>query len=333
MEKNIKLDYLNVRLLRSVRLQTQSTVCMFTDPEVDDAPELEQRSIACIEADFNRSADTHLVPLRLGGFPGIHFYFRTSRVIRPARSSIVWPVPCSSMRWPTAGCRARGAGDRGVEGSTAVSEAYFARLLGVPFIAVMPRATSPEKLAAIAFYGGTCHLIDDPAAIHDESVRLARETGGHFMDQFTYAERATDWRANNNIAESIFQQMRCEPCRSLPGSSRRPVPAGVGNHRPPCPVSPPPHPPSLSGPRRLRPFFRLSGRKPQGRRRLARALKGSGRPRVEASFLPQVIDAMIRVPDVWSLAAMHELSARLGYPVGGSSGTNLIGALWAGWSR
>lgn len=31
------------------------------------------------------------------------------------------------------------------------------------------------------------------------------------MDQFTYAERATDWRANNNIAESIFQQMRHEP--------------------------------------------------------------------------------------------------------------------------
>jgi cysteine synthase A len=30
------------------------------------------------------------------------------------------------------------------------------------------------------------------------------------MDQFTYAERATDWRANNNIAESIFQQMRHE---------------------------------------------------------------------------------------------------------------------------
>ncbi|MGO4781380.1 hypothetical protein AB4084_38430, partial [Lysobacter sp. 2RAB21] len=31
-----------------------------------------------------------------------------------------------------------------------------------------------------------------------------------FMDQFTYAERATDWRANNNIAESIFAQMRFE---------------------------------------------------------------------------------------------------------------------------
>src|SRR5690606_33517235 len=38
------------------------------------------------------------------------------------------------------------------------------------------------------------------------------------MDQFTYAERATDWRANNNIAESIFRQMD-------PGA--HPVPAWV----------------------------------------------------------------------------------------------------------
>src|SRR5215813_9328309 len=85
-------------------------------------------------------------------------------------------------------------------GSTAVSEAYFARLLGLPFIAVMPASTSPEKIASIEFYGGKCHLVADPGAINAESLRLARDTGGHFMDQFTYAERATDWRANNNIA-------------------------------------------------------------------------------------------------------------------------------------
>ena len=30
------------------------------------------------------------------------------------------------------------------------------------------------------------------------------------MDQFTFAERATDWRGNNNIAESIFAQMALE---------------------------------------------------------------------------------------------------------------------------
>ena len=44
------------------------------------------------------------------------------------------------------------------------------------------------------------------------------ERGGHYLDQFTYAERATDWRGNNNIAESIFEQMARE---------RHPVPHWV----------------------------------------------------------------------------------------------------------
>ena len=41
--------------------------------------------------------------------------------------------------------------------------------------------------------------------------RSPPDCGGHYLDQFTYAERATDWRGNNNIAESLFAQMRLEP--------------------------------------------------------------------------------------------------------------------------
>ena len=43
-------------------------------------------------------------------------------------------------------------------GSTAVSEAYFARMLGLPFVAVMPRRTSVEKIALIEAAGGTLSL-------------------------------------------------------------------------------------------------------------------------------------------------------------------------------
>ena len=96
-------------------------------------------------------------------------------------------------------------------GNAAVAEAYFARLLGLPFVAVMPRSTSPAKIALIEFHGGRCHFVDNPADVYVEAERLARECRGHYMDQFTYAERATDWRGNNNIAESIFEQMRGEP--------------------------------------------------------------------------------------------------------------------------
>ena len=88
-------------------------------------------------------------------------------------------------------------------GSTAVSEAYFARILGLPFIAVVPDSTSRQKLDQIWFYGGQCHLVPN-ADIYSESVRLAQSPNGHYMDQFTYAERATDWRGNNNIAQHIF---------------------------------------------------------------------------------------------------------------------------------
>ena len=49
-------------------------------------------------------------------------------------------------------------------GSTAISEAYFTKLLGLGFIAVMPQKTSPEKIAQIAFYGGRCHFVESASA-------------------------------------------------------------------------------------------------------------------------------------------------------------------------
>ena len=54
-------------------------------------------------------------------------------------------------------------------------------------------------------------------------------------------------------------------------------------------------------------------------------IEGIGRPRVEPSFVPGVIDHMARVPDAVSLAAMRVLSRHLGRRVGGSTGTNFVG--------
>lgn len=97
-------------------------------------------------------------------------------------------------------------------------EVYFARLLGLPFVAVMPRGTSPQKIAAIEFHGGRCHLVADPTTLYAESPRLADELQGHCMDQLTHAERATDWRTNNNIGESIYLQMpNGRPSCAAPG--------------------------------------------------------------------------------------------------------------------
>src|SRR3546814_19252320 len=94
-------------------------------------------------------------------------------------------------------------------GATAISEAYFARLLGLRFIAVVLPGTAAAKLAEIERLGGECHFAEG-GDIYSAAERLAAELGGHYMDQFTFAERATDWRGNNNIAESIFEQMAHE---------------------------------------------------------------------------------------------------------------------------
>jgi cysteine synthase A len=281
-----------------------------------------------IEADFQRSSDTHLIPLSLPGFPGIDLYLKDesshptgSLKHRLARSLFLHALVNGWLHERSTVVEAS-------SGSTAISEAYFARLLGLPFVAVMPRATSPQKIAAIEFQGGRCHLVDDPTTIYAESQRLASDLGGHYMDQFTHAERATDWRGNNNIAESIFAQMRLEP-HPMPAwivasAGTGGTLATIGRYVRYCR-----HPTRVCGVDAERSVFfdhYVSG---DAALTLAHGsrIEGIGRPRVEASFVPGVLDAMVKVPDLWSLAAMHALSRRLGRRVGGSTGTNLIAAL------
>jgi cysteine synthase A len=286
-------------------------------------------AIERIAADFQRSADTHLIALALPRFAagGIALYLKDesthptgSLKHRLARSLFLYAL-CNG--WI-------GAGSTIVEassGSTAVSEAYFARLLGLPFIAVMPRGTSPEKVAQIEFHGGRCHWVEGAGQVYDEARALAAQTGGHYMDQFTYAERATDWRGNNNIAESMVQQMAREP---------HPVPewivvgAGTGGT-------------SATIGRYLR-YRSLATRlcvadpagsvfaayHRSGDTRLTAAgsrIEGIGRPRVEPSFVRSLVDRMIEVPDADSIASMRALSDLLGRRVGPSTGTNFAAVL------
>ena len=56
-------------------------------------------------------------------------------------------------------------------------------------------------------------------------------------------------------------------------------------------------------------------------------IEGIGRPRVEPSFLPRIVDRMIGVPDAASVAAMQFLADRIGVRAGPSTGTNVYGAL------
>jgi cysteine synthase len=284
-------------------------------------------AVRIIEADANRSADTHLIPFPLPPQWGIGLYLKDesthptgSLKHRLARSLFLYAL-CNG--WVVEGTPVIEASS----GSTAVSEAYFARLLDLPFIAVMPRSTSREKIELIERQGGRCHFVDTPGAIYAESRRLAEELDGHFMDQFTHAERATDWRGNNNIAESIFEQLALEPHPEpawiVVGAGTGGTSATIGRYlryrrlRTELAVVDPEH--SV--------FFEAWRDVDPGRTgSVGSRIEGIGRPRVEPSFLGQVIDRMIKVPDAASLAAIRHVEPIIGRRVGGSTGTNLWGA-------
>jgi len=294
---------------------------------VDDAVRL-------IEADAARSADTHLVRYPLPSAwcdkpdgPDVSLYLKdeTTHITgslkhRLARSLFLYALCNGWISQDTTVIEAS-------SGSTAVSEAYFAALLGLRFIAVMPSSTSASKIRLIETQGGRCHFVAHSSQVYDEAERLAKETGGHYLDQFTNAERATDWRGNNNIAESIYQQMRLEahpmPDWIVVGAGTGGTSATIGRYiryrRHPtrlCVVDP-----------ENSAFFPAYA---QGRRDvvtgMSSRIEGIGRPRVEPSFLPDIVDRMVVVPDSASVAAALHVSKVLGRRVGPSTGTNLWGA-------
>ncbi len=282
-----------------------------------------------IEADYNRSADTHLIHLPLPHHSGIALYLKDesshptgSLKHRLARSLFLYAL-CNEWIGPDT-CVIEAS-----SGSTAVSEAYFAKMLGLRFIAVVPASTAAPKLDAIRFHGGEIHAVDDPRTVYEVAHRIAGETGGHYLDQFTYAERATDWRGNNNIAESLFAQMAQEadpiPAWIVCGAGTGGTSATIGRY-----LRYQRHPTRLCV---VDPEHSVFHRRYADARTIAlpegcaSRIEGIGRPRVEPSFLPSVIDRMIAVPDAESVGAMRALSLALGRNVGGSTGTNLIGCL------
>ncbi|SHN45595.1 PLP-dependent cysteine synthase family protein [Cryptosporangium aurantiacum] len=287
-------------------------------------------AIRRVEADANRSADTHLLTFPLpAGYAevGLDLYVKDesthptgSLKHRLARSLFLYGLCNGWIREGTTVVEAS-------SGSTAVSEAYFARMLGLPFVAVMPATTSAEKVALIEFHGGRCHLVDDPSTVYAESRRLAEELGGHFMDQFTYAERATDWRGNNNIAESIFGQLVAErhpvPAWIVVGAGTGGTSATIGRY-----LRYRRHPTRLCvvDPENSAFLPAWSTADPSVTTARGSRIEGIGRQRVEPSFVGGVVDRMIGVPDAASIAAARFATRRLGRPVGGSTGTNLWGA-------
>jgi len=163
--------------------------------------------------------------------------------------------------------------------------------------------------------------------MYGEARRLAAQCGGHYLDQFTFAERATDWRGNNNIAESIFGQMTREahplPAWIVVGAGTGGTSATLGRYvryrRLPTRLC-------LADPEASVFHRHLADRRIRTTSGPPSVIEGIGRPRCEPSFIPELIDRAYAVPDAASIAAARVLSRRIGRSCGGSTGTNMWAA-------
>ncbi|WP_329568992.1 PLP-dependent cysteine synthase family protein [Kitasatospora sp. NBC_01266] len=206
-------------------------------------------------------------------------------------------------------------------GSTAISEAWYSNELGIKFNAVMPSGTSEEKQQAVRDLKGNVILATAGEDLVTVARRQAEQSNGHFMDQFTYAERAYDWRSEHGLAPELCREV--EPDWFVMGAGTGGTVTSVGryarytNRKLRVCATDPENSAFLPG---WRDHDRTATDK--GSR-----IEGIGRPRMEPSFLFPLVNRMIRVHDAASVATMRVAAQYLGIEPGPSTGTGLFGAV------
>ena len=285
------------------------------------------RAVAAVEADAHRSADTHLLTYPLPPEWGVDLYLKDesthptgSLKHRLARSLFLYGLCSGQITEGTTVVEAS-------SGSTAVSEAWFARMLGLPFIAVMPASTSAEKVALIEFHGGRCTFVQRASDMYEEARRMAAECGGTTSTSSPSPSGPPTGAATTTSPSRCSSRWRwsATPCRSGWWSARAPAAraprsaatCATGGYRTRLAVVDPENSAFFPG---------YAAGDPDRTTGTASRIEGIGRPRVEPSFVPTIVDRMIRVPDAASLAAMRHLAEATGRRAGGSTGTNLWGA-------
>ncbi|MEU8107617.1 PLP-dependent cysteine synthase family protein [Nonomuraea muscovyensis] len=202
-------------------------------------------------------------------------------------------------------------------GNAAVAQAWFARRLGLPYIVVMPGARGEERARPVEELGGECRFVTPPLAIYDAARRVAREAGGHFLDQFGRA-------AEHDLADELFAQVL--PDWVVVGAGTGATSAALGRRarhgsgelrdRPRVAVADPENSAYFPGWTLDEPAYATG---------MPSRVEGIGRPRMEPGFRPDLVDVVVPVPDAASVAAARRIRAVTGLAVGASSGT----ALWA----
>nr|WP_269327650.1 peroxidase-related enzyme [Kineosporia mesophila] len=262
------------------------------------------RAVRVVGADAVRGGDT---PLRVFPLPvtwGVHLYLKDESVHptgslkhRTARSLILFHLANGDIG-PRTTLVDAGAG------ATVVSQAYFAQLLGLDFVAVVARDTPATDLDLIRRHGGRLHPVDDASAAPGTAQALGHRANWTFLDHRTTSSTMTDWQADDDLPGSIFRQMALEPHPEpawiVVGARTGSTVASVGRH------------------------FRL---RRHSTRLAVAAPQGPALARADEPVSGTLVDEIISVPDAQSLAATRILFERTGIRAGSATGTNLTAAL------
>jgi len=101
-------------------------------------------------------------------------------------------------------------------GNTGIGVAMVCAAKGYRFICVMSRGNSPERVKMVESFGGEVVLVDqatgskkglvsgeDLSLVRDATLRIVKETGGFYLDQFNNHDNA---KAQELMGEEIWQQ-------------------------------------------------------------------------------------------------------------------------------
>ncbi|MFF5206377.1 PLP-dependent cysteine synthase family protein [Streptosporangium sp. NPDC000396] len=204
-------------------------------------------------------------------------------------------------------------------GMMAAAQAYFARMLGLPYTAVMPRKSSGEGVERL---GGTCRYVHPPLAVYGEAAKLAEEMGGHYMDYYSSAA-TVDWHGES-LAEELLDQVDQCPAWIVVGAGTGATSAAIGHHlrerRLPGRLA-------VVDPENSAYFPGWTTGAADYTTGMLSRIEGIGRPRMEPAFASSLVDLVVPVPDAASVAAARRVREVTGLAVGPASGTNLWGAL------
>ncbi|MBL1098567.1 pyridoxal-phosphate dependent enzyme [Streptomyces coffeae] len=280
-----------------------------------------------IQADGARITPTPLRPLHMPALDGIDIYLKDESAL-----------PSGSMKYRLVRamfCKAVAGGEvsentpvfAATGGAVAAVGARFAKLLGLPFTAVVPTKTPTPLLDRIEREGGRWQVGErPPAAVQEEARTLAERHRGYVLDHFADAERAVADCGGPTIADEIFGQMRGQP-HPVPewivtGAGTGATSATIGRH-----LRRHSHATRLAvvDPEHSAYFPAWTSECDDYTTGMPSRIPGIGRPRVEPGFTPDVIDLVIPVPDAASIAAMRWLHTVADVKAGPATGTHLWG--------